>query len=162
MLDQETKRKIDNARDVLVGKVPDPKSQVEQITTALIYKFMDDMDREAEDLGGKAKFFTDGFKQYSWGKLMDKKIGGHERLNLYVEAITKMSQNPHIPQLFRNIFKDAFLPYRSPETLNLFLKEIDGFTYDHSENLGNSFEYLLSIPAGILLNSLRLLALMQG
>jgi len=36
MLTQETKRKIDSARDILVGKVPDPKAQVEQITTALI------------------------------------------------------------------------------------------------------------------------------
>jgi hypothetical protein len=39
MLDTETKRRIDTARDILVGKVPDPKSQVEQITIALIYKF---------------------------------------------------------------------------------------------------------------------------
>ena len=46
MLDQSTKKKIDNARDILVGKVPDPKSQVEQITIALIYKFMDDMDKK--------------------------------------------------------------------------------------------------------------------
>ena len=45
MLDTETKSRINAARDVLVGKVPDPKSQVEQITIALIYKFMDDMDR---------------------------------------------------------------------------------------------------------------------
>ena len=44
MLDADTKRRIDTARDILVGKVPDPKSQVEQITIALIYKFMDDMD----------------------------------------------------------------------------------------------------------------------
>lgn len=58
MLDTETKRRIDTARDILVGKVPDPKSQVEQITIALIYKFMDDMDAEAEELGGKRKFFT--------------------------------------------------------------------------------------------------------
>ena len=43
---------LDTARDILVGKVPDPKSQVEQITIALIYKFMDDMDAEAEELGG--------------------------------------------------------------------------------------------------------------
>ena len=41
MLDTVTKRRIDTARDILVGKVPDPKSQVEQITIALIYKFMD-------------------------------------------------------------------------------------------------------------------------
>ena len=48
MLDTATKRRIDTARDILVGKVPDPKSQVEQITIALIYKFMDDMDAESE------------------------------------------------------------------------------------------------------------------
>ena len=42
MLDTDTKRRIDSARDILVGKVPDPKSQVEQITIAMIYKFMDD------------------------------------------------------------------------------------------------------------------------
>ena len=29
--------------------------------------------------------------------------------------------------------------------MNLFLKEINGFTYDHSEDLGDAFEYLLSI-----------------
>jgi type I restriction enzyme M protein len=57
VLDAETKAKIDSARDILVGKVPDPKSQVEQITIALIYKFMDDMDRQSEELGGKATFF---------------------------------------------------------------------------------------------------------
>jgi type I restriction enzyme M protein len=42
VLDTDTKRRIDTGRDILVGKVPDPKSQVEQITIALIYKFMDD------------------------------------------------------------------------------------------------------------------------
>ena len=51
MLDADTKRRIDTARDILVGKVPDPKSQVEQITIALIYKFMDDMDADSEELG---------------------------------------------------------------------------------------------------------------
>jgi type I restriction enzyme M protein len=145
MLDATTKRKIDSARQILVGKVPDPKAQVEQITTALVYKFMDDMDKESQELGGEAKFFTNGFEKYSWTKLLDKRLSGQERLDLYVQAITNMSKNPHIPQLFRDIFKDAFLPYRDPETLSLFLKEIDSFTYDHSEDLGNAFEYLLSV-----------------
>lgn len=145
MLTQETKRKIDATRQILVGKVPDPKAQVDQITTALIYKFMDDMDKEAIELGGKARFFTNGFQKYSWTKVLDQKLSGHERLELYGEAVSKMSQNPHIPQLFRDIFKDAFLPYRSPETLTLFLKEINDFTYSHSEDLGDAFEYLLSI-----------------
>jgi len=145
MLDQTTKRKLDSARQILVGKVPDPKAQVEQITTALVYKFMDDMDKESEELGGEAKFFANGFSQYAWTKLLDNKLSGQERLDLYVQAITNMSKNPHIPQLFRDIFKGAFLPYNDPRTLSLFLKEINEFNYEHSENLGNAFEYLLSI-----------------
>jgi type I restriction-modification system DNA methylase subunit len=70
MLDTDTKRRIDTARDILVGKVPDPKSQVEQITIALIYKFMDDMDAESEEFGGKRKFFENEFARYGWAKLM--------------------------------------------------------------------------------------------
>ena len=145
MLDNITKRKIDSARQILVGKVPDPKAQVEQITNALVYKFMDDMDKESEELGGEARFFANGFSQYSWTKLMDNRLSGQERLELYAEAIANMSKNPHIPQLFRDIFKGAFLPFRDPRTLSLFLKEINEFNYDHSENLGNAFEYLLSV-----------------
>lgn len=145
MLDQETKRRIDNARDILVGKVPDPKSQVEQITIALIYKFMDDMDETTKELGGNSIFFTGEFEKYSWSKIFDPKLSGHELIILYGEAITKMYQNKNLPQLFRDIFKNAFLPYRDPETLKSFLKEINEFKYDHSEKLGDAYEYLLSI-----------------
>jgi len=145
MLDNGTKKRIDSARDILVGKVPDPKSQVEQITIAMIYKFMDDMDNQTEELGGKSTFFTGKFKQYAWSRLLDSKLGGHERLLLYAEGLEKMNINENIPQLFRDIFKGVFLPYRDPETLNLFLKEINGFAYDHSERLGDAFEYLLSV-----------------
>ena len=145
MLDSDTKRRIDTARDTLVGKVPDPKSQVEQITIALIYKFMDDMDAESEEFGGKRSFFAGEFTRYGWTKLMRAGLGGHETLNLYAEAITKMPENPGIPPLFRDIFNNAYLPYRDPETLRAFLKVIDEFTYDHSERLGDAFEYLLSV-----------------
>jgi type I restriction enzyme M protein len=145
MLDTETKHRIDTARDILVGKVPDPKSQVEQITIALIYKFMDDMDVDAEEMGGKRKFFAGRYARYGWSKLMQPGLGGHEILNLYAEGIQKMPENPGIPPLFRDIFKNAFLPYRDPETLKAFLKVIDEFQYDHSERLGDAFEYLLSV-----------------
>jgi type I restriction enzyme M protein len=145
MLDTDTKRRIDTARDILVGKVPDPKSQVEQITIALIYKFMDDMDADSEELGGSRKFFANGYARYGWAKLMRSGLGGHETLNLYAEAIAKMPENPGIPPLFRDIFKNAYLPYRDPETLRAFLKVIDEFEYDHSERLGDAFEYLLSV-----------------
>lgn len=145
MLDNETKRRIDTARDILVGKVPDPKSQVEQITVAMIYKFMDDMDLEAIELGGEPSFFTGEYKKYAWRELFNPSIGGNERLMLYSEAIVQMNLNPNLPQLFRDIFKNAYLPYRDPETLTMFLKIINDFKYDHSERLGDAFEYLLSV-----------------
>ena len=145
MLDAETKRRIDACRDILVGKVPDPKSQVEQITIALIYKFMDDMDAEAEELGGKRTFFAGDYSRYGWAQLMAPGLGGFDMLALYSEAIAKMPENPGVPELFRDIFKNAYLPYRDPETLKSFLKEINYFSYDHSERLGDAFEYLLSV-----------------
>ena len=145
MLDVDTKRRIDTARDILVGKVPDPKSQVEQITIALIYKFMDDLDAESEEFGGERKFFAGDFARYGWTKLMHSSLGGYETLNLYAEAITRMPESPGVPPLFREIFNNAYLPYRDPETLRAFLKIIDEFTYDHSERLGDAFEYLLSV-----------------
>jgi type I restriction enzyme M protein len=90
MLDAETKRHIDNARDVLVGKVPDPKAQIEMITIALIYKFMDDMDKASVEMGGKPSFFTGQYKEYTWTKLMDIKMSGVQRIKLYSEALEKM------------------------------------------------------------------------
>ncbi len=145
MLDQETKRRIDSARNILVGKVPDPKAQVDQITTALIYKFMDDIDQESRENGGNASYFIGEFKKYSWPKIIEKKLSGQERLDLYIQAINQIPTHKTLPSLFKDVFKNAFLPYRDAETLSLFLKEIDWFSYDDSENLGNAFEYLLSI-----------------
>jgi type I restriction enzyme M protein len=145
MLDTATKRRIDDCRDILVGKLPDPKAQIEQITIGLIYKFMDDMDKEAMELGGSAKYFSGDYEKYAWDKLFDTKVTATEMLNLYSEAIESMEKNPNIPQLFRDIFKNAYLPYRSAETLKLFLKTIGEFEYSHSEKLGDAFEYLLSV-----------------
>jgi type I restriction enzyme M protein len=145
MLDSDTKRRINTCRDILVGKVPDPKSQVEQITIALIYKFMDDMDLQAEEMGGVRSFFTGEYERYAWAKLVSPGVSGQEMLNTYSEALIKMVENDQLPELFRSIFRNAYLPYRDPETLRSFLREINGFSYDHSERLGDAFEYLLSV-----------------
>jgi type I restriction enzyme M protein len=145
MLDTQTKKRIDDCRDILVGKLPDPKAQIEQITIGLIYKFMDDMDKEAIELGGAAKFFSGDYAKYAWDKLFDTKVTASEMLSLYSDAIESMEKNPNIPQLFRDIFNNAYLPYRDPETLKLFLKTIGEFEYTHSEKLGDAFEYLLSV-----------------
>ena len=145
MLDQQTKKRIDDCRNILVGKITDPKSQVEQITIALIYKFMDDMDTEAVEMGGFPTYFVGEYERYSWKNIFSPRIGGEEMLSLYGEGMVKMNLNPSLPQLFRDIFKNAYLPYRDPETLKLFLRTINEFKYDHSERLGDAFEYLLSV-----------------
>jgi type I restriction enzyme M protein len=144
MLDAETKRRIDSLRQILVGKIPDPKSQVEQITTGLIYKFMTDMDNESISLGGKASFFTGEFEKYKWENLFDSKLSGDSFVKLYSEAIESMYYNPNAPQLFREIFKNTYLPFKDPAVLRMFLKDIGDFHYSHSEKLGDAYEYLLS------------------
>ena len=106
MLDQETKRKIDNARDILVGKVPDPKSQVEQITIALIYKFMDDMDKESVEMGagGVGRHpASQGSKWYTarrevFGSSEQKKMLDRPLLNGTVFSLAQPDQ-PRIKQL---------------------------------------------------------------
>jgi len=144
MLDDVTKRRINTLRQILVGKLPDPKAQVEQITNALIYKFMNDMDEESLSMGGKATYFSGAFQKYSWKNLMNAQTSGVKKLSLYADALNKMSDNANLPSLFRDIFKDSVLPFKDPSTLNMFLKEINEFHYSNSEKLGDAFEYLLS------------------
>lgn len=155
MLTSETKQKINNCRDYLVWKIPDPKWQIDQITNALIYKFMSDQDKLATELWGKATFFVDqwiewekGFEEYekySWENLFDSTLTNDKKAKLYIAWIEQLSKAKHLPELFRDIFKDAFLPFRDSNTIVLFLTEINKFNYHNSEELWNAFEYLLSI-----------------
>lgn len=152
MLTSETKQKINNCRDYLVWKIPDPKWQIDQITNALIYKFMSDQDRLAKEIGWNASFFVDQwekesekYEKYSWENLFDTKHTNEAKARLYIDGIEQLSKAKHLPELFRDIFKNAFLPFRDANTIVLFLTEINKFDYHHSEELGNAFEYLLSI-----------------
>lgn len=143
MLGKETKDKINNARDILVGQLPLPSDQIELITIALIYKFMDDIDEESRKLGGEVSFFRNGLGDYSWQKLLSNQLSGEERVQKFIHAIEAITKAPHIPELFKSIFRNTFLKFRDSRTLKLFLDEINKFKYEHSEELGNAFEYLL-------------------
>lgn len=146
MLDIKTKKTIDAARNILVGKIPSPNTQVEQITIAMLYKFMDDMDQQSKELGGKITFFADDFTQYSWRTIMSKTLGAQERFNRYVEALENLYSRPKLPQTFKDIFKNATVPYRDADVLTMFLRTIDeGLSYGDSEQLGDAYEYLLMI-----------------
>lgn len=137
---------IDDLRDTIVGKIPMPNIQVEQITLALLYKFMDDMDQSSIDFGGNATFFSEEFEKYSWKKIMSNSVGAQTRYNLYTEALEKFYTHPRLPNTFKEIFKNATVPYKDAETLTNFLKIIDSeFDYKDSEQLGDAYEYLLSV-----------------
>jgi type I restriction enzyme M protein len=146
MLTAETKRRIDACRDVLVGKLPLPTDQVELITLALIYKFMDDLDEESVAMGGKRSFFTGELAPYRWRNLLPQTVSAEQRMTLFaegLEALGNAKKAAHLPGLFRDIFRNAFLKFRDGRILTLFLTEVNGFAYSHSEELGNAFEYLL-------------------
>lgn len=147
MANQNISKAIKELRDTIVGKVPLPNDQVDQITLALLYKFMDDMDQVGIQMGGVPTFFADEYEKYSWKRIMSNSIGAQERYNLYAEGLEKFYSNPSLPDTFRSIFKDATIPYRDAETLTSFLKIIDSnFDYNEdSEQLGDAYELLLNI-----------------
>lgn len=146
MLDIKTKTAIDGARNILVGKIPSPSAQVEQITLAMLYKFMDDMDQESMLLGGHPTFFAGDFEQFSWKNIMSKTISAQERYNKYTEALEKFYTHESLPQTFKDVFKNASVPFKEADILTMFLKEIDdGLNYEDSEQLGDAYEYLLSV-----------------
>lgn len=145
MSDTNTRAIIDSARDILVGKLPAPNTQVEQITLAMLYKFMDDIDRETEDMGGEKMYFSGVYEKYGWREIMKKSVSAQDRMNLYIEGLEKFFEHPDLPTLFKAIFKNATVPYRDPEVLTLFLREINRLSYDNSERLGDAYEYLLNI-----------------
>lgn len=130
-------------RDLLAGAVPDPRAQVEQITLALLYKFADDIDREGMALSGKRLFFSGDEAPYAWTALMALE-NPKRRAALYGEALERMAGNPHLPALFRDIFRGASLPCRDPDVLEAFLREIDGLAYSEDGAWGQVYESLLS------------------
>lgn len=147
MATQNISKAIKDLRDTIVGKVPLPNDQVDQITLALLYKFMDDMDQVGIAMGGVATFFSGEYEKYSWKKIMSPSKGAQERYNLYAEGLEKFYSNSALPDTFRSIFKNATIPYRDAETLTNFLKIIDAnFDYNEdSEQLGDAYELLLNI-----------------
>lgn len=144
MSHEDFKKIIDSARQILVGKLPNPQDQIDAITYAMMYKFMGDIDDRSASLpGGKRTYFADDYEKYSWHNLM--RADGQDQLILYREAIEKMSKNPGLPVLFREIFNGAMLKFNDPRTLRLFLKEVDRLTHGTGDHIGDAYEYLLSL-----------------
>ena len=143
MLNNDTKKIIDDARDTLVGQIPVPMMQCQQITLALTYKFMSDDDEQSVELGGRRHYFTGDLEQYSWDKILSRRLDDTQRSELYRAGLNALQESESMPSVFREIFKDAMVPYGDHRTLALFLNTMNGMEYDDSEKLGDAYEYLL-------------------
>ena len=143
VLSNDTRKIIDDARDTLVGQIPVPMMQCQQITLALTYKFMSDDDQRAERLGGERHYFAGDLEPYSWDKIMSLRLDDTQRSELYRAGLGALQESDSMPAVFREIFKDAVVPFGDHRTLALFLSTMDRMVYDDSEKLGDAYEYLL-------------------
>jgi type I restriction enzyme M protein len=119
-------------------------------------------------MGGRRSFFAGPLGPYRWRELMSQTLSAEERMTRFADGLELLGggkklrvpkKNPkrgeepaeevdvaaHLPALFRDIFRNAFLKFRDGRILTLFLTELSGFAYSHSEELGNAFEYILSV-----------------
>ncbi|TAH29425.1 MAG: restriction endonuclease subunit M/S [Cytophagales bacterium] len=148
MLNKITKQRIDHCRDILVGQLPLPSDQINMITILLIYKFMNDIDKQNKSLGGK-QWFINELENSSWENIINNPVANNENLadrkrKLFFEGINQIKNAENIPQLFKDIFTEGNIPsIADNEVFGRLLAEINKFQYDHSEELGNAFEYLL-------------------
>ena len=143
VLGNDTRKIIDDARDTLVGQIPVPMMQCQQITLALTYKFMSDDDQRAERLGGERHYFAGDLEPYGWDKIMSLRLDDTQRSELYRAGLDALQESDSMPAVFREIFKDAVVPFGDNRTLALFLGTMDRMVYDDSEKLGDAYEYLL-------------------
>ncbi|HEY0342048.1 MAG TPA: N-6 DNA methylase, partial [Steroidobacteraceae bacterium] len=120
---------------------------------------MDDLDEDSMRLGGQRSFFTGPLAEYRWRALLPQTVAADERMHRFARGIEllggaemevetkgkkeRLVPAAHLPALFRDVFRNSFLKFRDGRILTMFLTEVDGFAYSHSEELGNAFEYLL-------------------
>ena len=139
------RQQINNARDALVGIIPDPKGQVEQITTALVYKYLDKLDSDSVAIGGRRTYFVGSTAEFSWKNLLAPSLTGDQRLLLYRRAVEGMAESGKLGEVFGEMMRGASSPFQNARVLQTFLHAIDELDCDNTENLGDAYEHLLSI-----------------
>ena len=139
----ETRNIIQDARDQLVGKVPLPIDQCNEITRALIYKFLSATDTESIEDGGEPTYFVDAHSESHWDRLMAPEQTANEIQRLYTAGLTMLGSREDIPPAFQTIYQDAFMPYNDPIILRDFLGIINRFNTDDTESIGDAYETML-------------------
>ena len=140
---QDTRDIINTARDLLVGKVPTPIDQCEEITRALIYKYISAVAVENVELGGKARYFTGDGEELRWDKMMAPEQTANSILRLYTRGLEMLGSSSDIPAAFQTIYRDAYLPYNDAVVLRDFLQTVDRFDTRDTEQIGDAYEMML-------------------
>ena len=97
---------------------------------------MDDLDEESVTMGGKRSFFTGPLAPYRWRELMSQTLSADERMTRFADGLEllggakklrvpkksgkkgeeqEIDAGAHLPPLFRDIFRNAFLKFRDLE-----------------------------------------------
>ncbi|MYC31813.1 MAG: N-6 DNA methylase [Chloroflexi bacterium] len=139
---QEVKHIVSTARDLLVGKVPLPVDQCQEITRALIYKFLSAEDAASVSLGGAPRYFTGDRAECRWDALMSPEQTANEVDRRYRDGMALLGRADVMPAI-RTIYRDAYIPYNDPIILRDFLRAIDRFDTDDTEKIGDAYEMLL-------------------
>ena len=139
---QEVKNIVSTARDLLVGKVPLPVDQCQEITRALIYKFLSAEDAASVGLGGEPSYFTGERAECRWDALMSPERTANEVDRRYRDGMAMLGRADVMPAI-RTIYQDAYIPYNDPIILRDFLRAIDRFDTDDTEKIGDAYEMLL-------------------
>lgn len=139
---QEVKNIVGTARDLLVGKVPLPVDQCQEITRALIYKFLSAEDALSVGLGGEPSYFTGERAECRWDALMSPERTANEVDRRYRDGMAILGQYDNMPAI-QTIYQDAYIPYNDPIILRDFLRAIDRFDTGDTEKIGDAYEMLL-------------------
>ena len=139
---QEVKNIVGTARDLLVGKVPLPVEQCQEITRALIYKFLSAEDALSVGLGGEPSYFTGERAECRWDALMSPEQTANEVDRRYRDGMAMLGRYDNMPAI-QTIYKDAYIPYNDPIILRDFLRVIDRFDTGDTEKIGDAYEMLL-------------------
>ena len=139
---QEVKNIVSTARDLLVGKVPLPVDQCQEITRALIYKFLSAEDATSVGLGGEPRYFTGEHAGCRWDALMSPERTANEVDRRYRDGMAMLGRADVMPAIGA-IYQDAYIPYSDPIILRDFLRAIDRFDTDDTEKIGDAYEMLL-------------------
>ncbi len=139
---QEVKNIVGTARDLLVGKVPLPVDQCQEITRALIYKFLSAADSDSVGLGGEPAYFTGDGAEFRWDVLMGAEQTANDVDRRYRKGMALLGQTDGMPAI-QTIYQDAYIPYNDPIILRDFLRTIDRFDTGDTEKIGDAYEMLL-------------------